>query len=439
MATRTITLNILINGTGTEIPNLLTTDPYELYLIQGTAIAIGNYAIVPTGTPSLGLTYKFKYKASLDITTNSKTFSLFGTSITQEQLNKNWSAECYYNGTSWDIILDMDFSEAGIISSNNLQANIINSTALANGSVTTPKLANLAVTDAKLASDAVTTSKILDANVTTAKIADDAITTVKVLDANITTPKINDLAVTTNKLANDSVTNSKLGTMTASSIKIGDASGNPQDLSIGLDEIPIGNGTTITTINKSSLLYSGGWNLSGNTGTTPGTDFLGTTDSKDLVFKVGSLESGRINISDGNTSFGRLSLYVNTGFSNTAFGSQSLQNNISGARNTSVGTSSLSGVSTGTDNIGIGLSAGSNITTGDNNTIIGSSANVDSINASSRIALGSGAIATEDYQFAIPNDVIKIKWRGVSYSLPATDGTAGQKLTTDGSGNLSWT
>ena len=273
MATRTVTLNILINGTGTEIPNLLTTDPYELYLIQGTAIAIGNYAIVPTGTPSLGLTYKFKYKASLDITTNSKTFSLFGTSITQEQLNKNWSAECYYNGTSWDIILDMDFSEAGIISSTNLQSNIINSTALANGSVTTPKLANLAVTDAKLASDAVTTSKILDANVTTAKIADDAITTVKVLDANITTPKINDLAVTTNKIntgavtntkvasnaidtANiitNAVTNSKLALGTPSSVKIVDAAGNVQDLALAVDELPIGNGTTIAPISVNSI------------------------------------------------------------------------------------------------------------------------------------------------------------------------------------------
>jgi len=273
MATRTITLNILLNGTGTEIPSLLTTDPYELYLIQGTAIAIGNYAIVPTGTPSLGLTYKFKYKASLDITTNSKTFSLFGTSITQEQLNKNWSAECYYNGTSWDIILDMDFSEAGIISSNNLQANIINSTALANGSVTTPKLANLAVTDAKLASDAVTTSKILDANVTTAKIADDAITTVKVLDANITTSKINDLAVTTNKIntgavtnakvasnaidtANiitNAVTNSKLALGTPSSVKIVDAAGNVQDLALAVDELPIGNGTTVVPISVNSI------------------------------------------------------------------------------------------------------------------------------------------------------------------------------------------
>lgn len=273
MATRTITLNILINGTGTEIPNLLTTDPYELYLIQGTAIAIGNYAIVPTGTPSLGLTYKFKYKASLDITTNSKTFSLFGTSITQEQLNKNWSAECYYNGTSWDIILDMDFSESGIISSNNLQANIINSLNLANGSVTTPKLANLAVTDAKLASDAVITSKILDANVTTAKIADDAITTVKVLDANITTPKINDLAVTTNKInigavtntkvasnaidtANiitNAVTNSKLALGTPSSVKIVDAAGNVQDLALAVDELPIGNGTTVVPISVNSI------------------------------------------------------------------------------------------------------------------------------------------------------------------------------------------
>lgn len=36
------------------------------------------------------------------------------------------------------------------------------------------------------------------------------------------------------------------------------------------------------------------WNLSGNSGTTPGTNFIGTTDNKDLVFKTNGSEKMRI-------------------------------------------------------------------------------------------------------------------------------------------------
>jgi hypothetical protein len=37
-----------------------------------------------------------------------------------------------------------------------------------------------------------------------------------------------------------------------------------------------------------------GWALAGNAGTTPGTDFIGTTDVKDLVFKTNGVEKMRI-------------------------------------------------------------------------------------------------------------------------------------------------
>ena len=39
---------------------------------------------------------------------------------------------------------------------------------------------------------------------------------------------------------------------------------------------------------------TGGWSLNGNSGTTPGADFLGTTDSKALEFKVGNVRGLRI-------------------------------------------------------------------------------------------------------------------------------------------------
>src|SRR5688572_10468451 len=46
------------------------------------------------------------------------------------------------------------------------------------------------------------------------------------------------------------------------------------------------------------------WKLQGNTGTTPGTHFVGTTDAKDLVFKTQGSEKMRIVNSTGNVGIG---------------------------------------------------------------------------------------------------------------------------------------
>jgi hypothetical protein len=48
---------------------------------------------------------------------------------------------------------------------------------------------------------------------------------------------------------------------------------------------------------------SGGWGLTGNAGTTPGTDFIGTSDNKDLVFKTSNVENMRI-AATGGISYG---------------------------------------------------------------------------------------------------------------------------------------
>ena len=44
------------------------------------------------------------------------------------------------------------------------------------------------------------------------------------------------------------------------------------------------------------------WALTGNSGTTPGTNFIGTTDNKDLVFKTNNSEKMRI-YNNGNIDF----------------------------------------------------------------------------------------------------------------------------------------
>lgn len=381
MAIFTNSLDITLNGTGTEIPTLNVTDPYSDYEISGNVVTTGNYAIVPTGTPQSGTTFIFDYNALVDITTNSNTFSIFGVALTQEQLNLKLQIVCRYNGSAWKVKITGSLDQA-LIDTINIVAGAIDTTELADGSVTTNKLAT----------NAITTVKILNSNVTTAKIADSAIT------------------------------NAKLANMATLTVKANVTGGSaaPTDVAI------------------STLIPLSGWGLTGNSGTTAGTNFIGTTDAIDLVFKVNNTISGRITNLNSNVSFGKGTLTSNTsGAQNTAIGGGSLSDNTSGDNNVGIGAGALESVITGVGNVGIGT-AGQTIITGSFNTIIGDGADVFNSNSLNRIALGANAVADEDYQFALPDNITKFKFQGVSYVLPTADGTAGQVLTTDGAGNLTW-
>jgi len=101
-----------------------------------------------------------------------------------------------------------------------------------------------------------------------------------------------------------------------------------------------------------------GWGLSGNPGTSAGTNFIGTTDNVPLSFKVNNQLSGKIDISSGNTSLGYQSLYSNTtGLSNAAFGHQALLFNTTGTLNTANGESALYTNNTGNYNSATGAYA----------------------------------------------------------------------------------
>ncbi|MGQ7944625.1 tail fiber domain-containing protein [Flavobacterium sp. WC2509] len=49
---------------------------------------------------------------------------------------------------------------------------------------------------------------------------------------------------------------------------------------------------------------SNDWSLTGNSGTIPGTNFIGTTDNKDVVFKANNIERMRVNNANGKLSVG---------------------------------------------------------------------------------------------------------------------------------------
>ena len=188
------------------------------------------------------------------------------------------------------------------------------------------------------------------------------------------------------------------------------------------------------------------WLLTGNAGTTTGTNFLGTTDNHDLEFKVNnslagvlaynsantffgggiipngysssssntgiganawnSLTSGKYNVGMGFETFQELTSAINntaigtfsqnavlTGSSNTAVGTNSLLNNITGSGNTSLGDSALQAIVSGTFNTGLGYGT-SVLTGGTNQTAIG---NLASCSASNTIQLGNASVTAVGY------------------------------------------
>ena len=176
---------------------------------------------------------------------------------------------------------------------------------------------------------------------------------------------------------------------------------------------------TVLTNDGSGILAWGpptlGWSLTGNAGTNPATNFIGTSDTEDLIFKVDGVTSGVIDFGGQNTSFGWYS-NNNTGAHNSAFGEAALGNDsgwdnvavgwgsldqsTADANNTAVGSQSLYRTNGGGNNTGVGRFALQTNVTGSNDIAIGSEADVLTSSTSNAIALGFDAVADSN-QFVI--------------------------------------
>lgn len=66
----------------------------------------------------------------------------------------------------------------------------------------------------------------------------------------------------------------------------------------------------IVALACTSIVNAQSWLTTGNTGTTPATNFFGTIDSKDVVFKTNSIERGRMIAVSGSWRFGNATNYV---------------------------------------------------------------------------------------------------------------------------------
>lgn len=184
-------------------------------------------------------------------------------------------------------------------------------------------------------------------------------------------------------------------------------------------------GTLRKRVNPSG---GGGWSLTGNSGTTAGTNFIGTTDNVDLVFKRNGLLSGRI------------------GSENTYFGNGSGSSRTSGVSNAFFGQGAGYFNTTGSSNTFIGDQSGASNTTGSNNIYIGNQSGVFSTTLSNRIIINSithATVATDTVEsliYGIQSATVsdqKLRVNGKFQINDATQGS-GKVLTSDANGVGSW-
>ncbi len=161
------------------------------------------------------------------------------------------------------------------------------------------------------------------------------------------------------------------------------------------------NGSTWVTLDNTPS-----WDLAGNSGTNASTNFIGTQDDVDLIFKRNNVQSGFIgtegtsfgvsalntlNTGNDNAAFGDGSLAANTsGFGNTALGSEALVNNSSGGRNTAIGRRAMRWNTTTFDNTAIGYESmrGLAASTGSSNTAVGQQSLYNISSGSANVAIG---------------------------------------------------
>ncbi|MBS1607429.1 MAG: tail fiber domain-containing protein [Bacteroidetes bacterium] len=147
------------------------------------------------------------------------------------------------------------------------------------------------------------------------------------------------------------------------------------------------NGSSWSTVGGAS---NNVWSLSGNTGTSSNSNFIGTLDNQPLVFKVNNQLAGKL--SNPNTSYGIGSMALTTtGLNNTAFGFSALNSNIEGEKNTAIGSMALYG-NVSTYNTGVGYTSLYSNTTGSSNTATGYGSMFNTSTGSANAAFGSSTL-----------------------------------------------
>jgi hypothetical protein len=173
---------------------------------------------------------------------------------------------------------------------------------------------------------------------------------------------------------------------------------------------------------KEIMSSTSGWSLTGNSGTNPAINFLGTTDTSTLIFKVNNAKSGMLNYNKQLSAFGYNALLYNSGSDNTAIGFETLKMNSTGNNNTAIGSGALSLNTTGSNNTAIGNGTGfTGTSTGYTNTTV----------------IGYQAKATDDNQVRLGNDDIETLYCMGAYTGEVS-GSDYRVLHVDNTGKIGW-
>lgn len=144
------------------------------------------------------------------------------------------------------------------------------------------------------------------------------------------------------------------------------------------------------------LKFPSKWSLFGDSGTIDGTNFIGTTDSTPLNFRVNNKKAGRIDLKNGNTFLGYESgNKVTNGSSNVAIGYQTLHKfPPSGPRDkhVAIGYQALHNKTSGDGFVAVGYRALYSATIGHDNVAIGTESMLSTLKASRNVAVGNSSL-----------------------------------------------
>jgi hypothetical protein len=146
-----------------------------------------------------------------------------------------------------------------------------------------------------------------------------------------------------------------------------------------------------------------GWQLTGNAGTTDGSNFIGTTDDVPLNFRVFNTKAGRIGNAGDNSVFWGLNAGLNDDKSdnqNTSIGTGTLQTNTTGFYLSASGYQALFSNTTGNSNTANGYQALFSNTTANFNTALGFRALYSNLTGNSNTANGYQALYSNTSGFA---------------------------------------
>lgn len=138
------------------------------------------------------------------------------------------------------------------------------------------------------------------------------------------------------------------------------------------------------------------WSIIGNSGTTPGTNFIGTTDSAAIYFKQNNILAGQIDFANQNYGFGDqggVAFTNGVGIENSWLGYRALKSMTTGAGNVAIGQFALTVATTIDNSVAIGAGALASCTTGNHNTAVGAGALTINSTGHENSALGLNALA----------------------------------------------